>query len=672
MSATPTGSLDRFRYLPGVDGLRAVSVLAVIAYHLDLGWATGGYLGVEVFFVVSGFLITSLMLAERAATGTVDRVAFWMRRARRLLPAVVAMIVAVCAYTALVLPTGELERFRGDAIASLLYVQNWHAVFTDQPYFASFGRPSPFRHVWSLAIEEQFYLFWPLLLPPALRVLGRRATALLLVAGVVGSAWLMGALADITAPERAYYGTDTRLSGILLGGLLAFWWRPSRAPSDIPRTARQVVTGVGIGALVLLAWQFANRSEFDPWTYPWGFLTVDLLSVVAIVAVTHPAAPLARWVGAAPLQAIGRRSYSLYLWHWPVIVCTRPGVDWGLDGPAAFVVRAALIAALSEVSYRVVEQPFRDGRVQAALRARTAAARSGRRQFVAVGAAVALVLFVGALSTAPAAVDERVAAGSIRIEGVDDPGDSSAFTIDTSGATTSTSTPPSTTGSTAATTAPTTTPGAGGPTAAAPGSDPTAPSTPDPAQPPADTAPPPGGQPPATQPPGTQPPATPPPTTVPVTEPDVTIVGDSVLVGAARSIDTHWGRRVQIDAAESRQVLDGVEVIEWLAAHGRLTPNVVVHLGTNGAVPPGAFERLMAAAGPDRRVVFVSVRVPKRWEGQVNGEVPRMVREHPNAILADWNLWSDSEDDLLIDDGVHPTPRGIEVYRDLLVRSVDG
>jgi len=620
-------------YLPGIDGLRALAVVAVLAYHLDAGWAAGGYLGVEVFFVVSGFLITSLLLAEHRGTGTVRLLAFWARRARRLLPAVVALVALVFAYAALVLPAGELHRFRGDGIASLLYVQNWHAVVSEQPYFDAFGRPSPLRHLWSLAIEEQFYLLWPVVLPLGLRRVGPRRTAIAVGFAVAGSAALMAATADVAAPERAYYGTDTRLFGILLGALLAFGWRPQRARTDVGPGARAVVEVAGLAALVLLGWQHAGRSEFDPWTYPWGFLVVDVLTLVAIVAVTHPASRLERTVGSGPLQAIGRRSYSIYLWHWPVIVFTRPGIDWGLDGGAGLVARLVLIAALSEASYRLVEQPIRDGRLQRWLTERSGAATPPfrvRRAALAGGAA--LVALSAAVVAAPAPRQE-VATGV----SADRP---AAITIDPDA-------PPP---------APVTSTTSAPPTTLAPAQSASATSIPAPVAP---------------------------PTTVPVpTDPlpgypsaafnAVTIIGESVTLGAAGALQERWGQHVQIDAVEGRQFRDGVAVLEGLAAAGRLTPVVILHLGNNGVAQPEWWDRAVAAVGPERRLVVVSVRVPERWEAQVNGEVLRIVQQHPNAVLADWNTASGSEPGLLISDGVHPTRRGIEVYRDLLVRTAGG
>ena len=589
-------------YLPGLDGIRALSVLAVIAYHLEYTWATGGYLGVEVFFVLSGFLITRLLLDEEWRTGAISRPDFWLRRARRLLPAVIVLIVGVWMWALVVLPEGEAARFRGDAFASLFYVQNWHAIIADQPYFESFGRPSPLRHLWSLAIEEQFYLVWPLFLPLALRRLGRRRTVGLIVLATLGSAWLMSVTADIAAPERAYYGTDTRAFGILVGAALAFSWSPERSRTQVAPAARRVIDGVGLAALLALVWQFAGRSEFDPWTYPQGFLWVDLCTVVLLIAATHPASSAHRVIGSKPLAAIGRRSYSLYLWHWPVIVFTRPDLDWGLEGTTALLVRLALIAGLSELSYRFVEQPFRDGRMQrvaGAVRARVGEAPARR---LALGGGAMAMLMLVLLLAAPAPA-QRVETARAPL------------------ATTTTTTVPPTTASTAptATAAPTTT------------TTTTAPQ------------------------PGTE---------------HMTVIGESVTLGAVSQLQAYYGERLHLNAVKGRRASESIAHLQQLSAEGQLRSTVVLHIGNNGAISSDAFNAAYDAVGPDRTLVLVRIRVPRRWEAQVNGEIDRLAGEHDNIVIADWNKIANSEPGLLTDDGVHLSQAGKDRYTRMLAELV--
>ncbi len=590
-------------YLPGLDGIRAISVLAVIAYHLEYTWATGGYLGVEVFFVLSGFLITRLLLDEEWRTGAISRSTFWLRRARRLLPAVIVLIVGVWVWALVGLPAGEAARFRGDAFASLFYVQNWHAIIADQPYFESFGRPSPLRHLWSLAIEEQFYLLWPLVLPFGLRRLGRRRTAGLIVLAALGSAWLMSATADVAAPERAYYGTDTRAFGILVGAALAFAWSPERSRTRIAPAARRVIDLLGLAALAALVWQFAGRSEFDPWTYPQGFLWVDACTIVLLVAATHPASIAHKVIGAKVLAAIGRRSYSLYLWHWPVIVFTRPGVDWGLTGSAALIVRVAIIAALSELSYRFVEQPFRDGRMQ-----RLAA---GVEQRVGAAPARRIGLAGGALGLSMLVLLLAVPAPALRVETARAPLATTTSTTTTVAPTTETTAAPVTT----ATTTPTT------------------------------SAPQPGTE-------------------------LVTIIGESVTLGAANQLGAYYGDRLHLDAVKGRRASESIAYLQQLSAEGNLRPTVVLHIGNNGAISSDSFNAAYDAVGPDRTLILVRIRVPRRWEAQVNGEIDRLAGEHDNVVIADWNKIANEEPGLLTDDGVHLSQAGKDRYTQMLAALV--
>ena len=225
-------------YVGALDGVRALAVAGVLLYHAGVPWLPGGFLGVDLFFVLSGFLITSLLLAEREATGRIDLARFWLRRARRLLPAAF-VVIGVCLLVVAFLPPGEAARTRADALASLGYVNNWHQVLADRSYFEAFGRPSLLEHLWSLAVEEQFYLLWPLFLGFALTHLGRRRTALLTLAAATASALAMGLLFEPGSdPSRVYFGTDTHASGLLAGALLAFAVAAGEVPRDAAARAR--------------------------------------------------------------------------------------------------------------------------------------------------------------------------------------------------------------------------------------------------------------------------------------------------------------------------------------------------------------------------------------------------------------------------------------------------
>ncbi|HEX5849150.1 MAG TPA: acyltransferase family protein, partial [Rubrobacter sp.] len=407
------------RYMPGLDGLRAIAVLAVIAYHLDFGWAPGGLLGVGVFFTLSGYLITDLLLGTRAATGSLKLGEFWIRRARRLLPALYLMIVAVVAWVTLFERT-FLSGLRGDVIAAFFYVSNWWNIAREASYFARFGPPPPLEHLWSLAVEEQFYLIWPWLVWLVLFVTRKRPVtaglaltglALGLSAASVIAMWVL--YQPGIDPTRVYEGTDTRAFGLLIGAALAVVW-PSRALSaSLAHRSRVLLDGIGVVGLVIIALLIWRTSEYSPFMYHGGILLLTLATTATVAALAHPATVLGTAVGWAPLRWIGVRSYGIYLWHWPIIVLTDPP----LDQEPTLTLQALQVAAtiiVAAISWRFVEEPIRRGAIGnlwGKLRSgewrRPASSRRQRRRRFA-GTAVALVL-VGVLALDAAGLSGIVA-----------------------------------------------------------------------------------------------------------------------------------------------------------------------------------------------------------------------------------------------------------------------
>lgn len=388
-------------HVPGLDGLRAIAVLAVLAYHLDLGWAGGGFLGVEVFFTLSGFLITQLLVAELRRRGRVDAVAFARARARRLVPALVACVVATVLVFRQVAPA-EVPGLRGDALAALGYVQNWHLVLTGIPYAESFERPSPLLHLWSLSIEGQLYLVWPLLFVGVLALRRRWVTVVLTLLLAIGSAV---ALAVQYAPDGAnltYYATDARASGFLVGAALALAWRPEAWQRPLRWYQLALIDLLGLLALAGLLVGLATASEFDTELYlSGGFLRTGLVTAVLILAATRSRSVVAGILGSRLAVAVGKRSYGLYLYHWPVFVLFRdlPGSTVARD-----VLAVLVTVAVTELSYRLLETPIRRG----GIRSLAARAHVGRQTLVAAAAvgAVGLVsLTVACTAPVPDAVD---------------------------------------------------------------------------------------------------------------------------------------------------------------------------------------------------------------------------------------------------------------------------
>jgi peptidoglycan/LPS O-acetylase OafA/YrhL/lysophospholipase L1-like esterase len=352
--------------MPGLDGLRALAVLAVVAYHLGLGWAPGGLLGVGVFFTLSGYLITDLLLGQWEVAGRLQLADFWRRRARRLLPAVFVMLAVVAAWVTL-LDRDQLVDIRGAVAASAAYVNNWWLIAQHSSYFAQFGPPSPLGHLWSLAVEEQFYLVWPWVLWLGLRWQRRRdvvprgllAATLLLAAGsAVAMALLYHPGYD---PTRVYDGTDTRAFGVLIGAALAFVWPSRHLGSDVTATARAILDGVGAAGLAVIAVLIWRTSQYSPFLYHGGMVALSVATALVVGAAASPAGRIGRLLGVRPLRWIGVRSYGIYLWHFPIIVLTTP--PGGRDSMVRGMLQLAAAIGAAALSWRFVEEPVRRGAI---------------------------------------------------------------------------------------------------------------------------------------------------------------------------------------------------------------------------------------------------------------------------------------------------------------------
>jgi peptidoglycan/LPS O-acetylase OafA/YrhL len=364
------GRTDRggptFAYRPALDGLRALAVTGVLLFHGGVRWLPGGFLGVDAFFVLSGYLITSLLLVERARSGRIRLGAFWGRRARRLLPALLAMLITVVIVFRKMLAPVEIGLLRGDALSALGYVANWRMIYRGADYFAQTSAPSPLQHTWSLGIEEQFYLIWPLVVVVVFALFTRRAarSALLVIAGLgaVASAVASVLLFRPDNVNRDYFGTDTRAQALLVGCCLAVLLaRPRRHVRRGPVIRSFVALG-GFAGVVVLAYLWSHETGTDPMLFRGG-LTLDALAVAAIItyAVTAPTGPVGRILSLAPVVWLGRISYGVYLWHWPlyaVVTAQRTG----LSGAALLGVRVVLTLAIAAVSFVFLEEPIRRGR----------------------------------------------------------------------------------------------------------------------------------------------------------------------------------------------------------------------------------------------------------------------------------------------------------------------
>jgi peptidoglycan/LPS O-acetylase OafA/YrhL len=358
----PPTTAARLAHQPALDGIRAFAVIAVILFHAGNTYATAGFIGVDIFLVLSGFLITTLLLRELASTGRVAFGAFWMRRARRLLPALILVLLAVAVFGAFVATDDEALGLRGDLLGSLFYVQNWRFVLSGASYFTQFGSPSPLRHMWSLAIEEQWYLVWPLLLFGIMALTRRnlRAVVTIILVLAAGSALLMAALYHQGGDaSRAYYGTDTRAQALLVGAALAVFFMMRSVPRT--RAATMIIQLIGAIGGVFLAWVIVEQSERWTTLYRGGFSLVAVASA-AVIAGAMTRGPVRSFLAIQPLPAIGVISYGLYLWHWPIFVWLSPDRT-GLEGHRLLALRLAVTLAVSVASFFLVERPIRQQRV---------------------------------------------------------------------------------------------------------------------------------------------------------------------------------------------------------------------------------------------------------------------------------------------------------------------
>ena len=357
------------RYIPAIDGLRGVAVVAVMLYHLGFSWIPGGFLGVDLFFVISGYVITRLLLDSIARSGGLDLRAFYKARIRRLFPPLVFMILATSIYIGIWAPE-TMRRFVSDAPFSLFGAMNWWLVFRHTDYFDSIARPALLQHTWSLGVEAQFYLIWPLILLVVLRYLGKNKIpgAALSIAAVSGIALLVLSFqvdaASASQISHVYFGTDTHSIGLFLGAALAVSWIPQNLKEDVEKRAQDFIDGIGVFGFIGMIATFLFIDESDPALYKIAFPLAGIFGCAIITSIVHPASRFAPILSSKIAVWIGERSYAIYLWHWVVFQVTRPTVDIEGSAWALTALRVLIVLALADISLRLVELPIRSGLVE--------------------------------------------------------------------------------------------------------------------------------------------------------------------------------------------------------------------------------------------------------------------------------------------------------------------
>jgi peptidoglycan/LPS O-acetylase OafA/YrhL len=356
-------------HIPAIDGLRALAVVAVVLYHLGINWIPGGFLGVDLFFVISGYVITRLILDSIESANGLDIREFYAARARRLFPGLLVMIIVTCVVMALFAPD-SIRRFISDLPFVLSGTNNWHLVALHQDYFQAIGRPPLLQHTWSLAVEFQFYLIWPIILLIVWRRFGKRVVrrAALLIATFSGTALFLFSLqADNATAGRIshiYFGTDTHSLGLFLGSALAVSWIPRNLTKEISQRAQDFIDGIGVFGFIGLLCIFLFIEEANATLYQIAFPLAGIFGCATIVSLVHPASRFSPILSNRIFLWVGQRSYGIYLWHWVVFQVTRPGADLTGSLFALNVARVLLVLILADISLRAIEIPIRRGVVQ--------------------------------------------------------------------------------------------------------------------------------------------------------------------------------------------------------------------------------------------------------------------------------------------------------------------
>ncbi len=633
------------RYITGFDGLRTIGVLGVILYHLRPDIFRGGYLGVPIFMVVSGYLITDGLNMEFDRTGGFDFKGFWQRRIRRLYPGLVLMLMATSAYITL-FDRGLLHQLHQIVLTNLTYVYNWWQIANGQSYFAQFAQgQSPFTHLWTLAIEGQFYLVWPLLVLLLRKRTGKQfkqrafqvAVGLAVISGLIMAVLYQPKAGVPYDPSRLYYGTDTRVFSILLGAALAFIWPSSRLAQNVSRTDKLVLNVTGGVTLILMLLMVIYTDDQSAFLYRGGMFIFSLLVMILVAVVAHPGGIFNRLLTNPFFTWVGSRSYGLYLYQLPVMVFVEASVSNFADHQVLYpLIEVALIVALTELSYRFVEQPLahaKFGRQQ--MRTFFKAIKLNRQQQIRAGvlAVILLVGFVGIVqapsvktANTESPLEKRLAdtkkskadskrrlkalKESIKAEKARKADDAKQSSSTSSSA-------------------------------------------------PKDKF--------ATQ-----------LTHYGLTDKQITqartmgltAIGDSVMKDGQPVLEKIFPKAF-IDAVPSRQVSDGVAGLKQYAQQGALADNILVGLGTNGPLTSSYLADVMKIATTKRQVYWINVRVPtKAWQNTTNDALKAGARKYKNLHVIDWFSYSNAHDEWFYKDRVHPTPNGAMYYATFVTKQI--
>ena len=621
--------LKKSRYITGFDGIRTIAVIGVILYHLAPYQFQGGFLGVPIFFVVSGYLITDLLFQEWQQNRRIDIKGFYIRRMKRLYPALVTLVLVTTAYITL-FARDLLTNIRAIIATNFLYVYNWFQVAHHESYFDKFGTQSPFTHLWSLSIEGQFYLFWPIIILLLLKFVKKKQPifdTMIILAFI--SALLMAILyRSGQDPSRVYYGTDTRMFSILLGTSLAVIWPSTALKKNLQPNFRLALDVIGGVTMVLLLWMFMRMTGESALVYRGGMFFFSVLSMILVAVVAHPGADLNRLLTNPLFTWIGKRSYGIYLYQYPVLVFFEDKVNVA-DHPFLYgVIEVALILVISDLSYRYLELPlqhFDYSKTWITIKEIFApGSRYGKKRwYLAVPSVIILLALTGAIispaqgseSKQNSALEKAIESNNKKVatqnKEIQAEKSSQASSVQKASSEQPTSRSESSS-SDSLTQAELTR-----------------------AQ------------------------------TLPITS-----VGDSVLADASATLQGIFPN-MYVDAKVGRQVKEAIPVLQSLAQMGKLSDTVLISEGTNGPFTEDEMQQIMTILGDKRKVYWINVHVPtRRWQDQVNDDLKEAAKKYHNLKIIDWYAYSKDHADWFYGDNVHPNPEGLKYYGPFVAKQI--
>ena len=602
------------QYVTGIDGVRTLAVLGVIIYHLLPTTLPGGYLGVPLFLLISGYFVTLQLVRQMDQTGGIQLTKFYLKRLRRLYPVLIVMLTVTTAYITL-FARDLLHNIKSTIATNLLWVYNWWEIGHGQSYFDRFNGESPFTHLWTLGVEAQFYFLWPLILFMLFLILRKRSkikwTVFILA---VASAVEMALLFDPQNINRVYYGTDTRAFSLLLGCWLALCWPIDRLNASLTAHAARILDGVGIGALLITLLGFFTLPGQSSWTYRGGMFFYSLIGMILIATVVHPGSHMNRWLTNPFFTWIGQRSYGIYVYQLPVMVFYERVVEIGRHPVINALVECLLILAISEFSYRLVEQPLAHYQwryLPASIRHWIDFKMHDWHQWLKVGPVV-IICFIAlcglmlpskpakksAVQTrieksrqATAAKNKQIAKGKAAKVNVNSKSLQKKYGLTSN-------------------------------------------------------------------------------QLKAASELKVTAIGDSVMADASQDIQEIMPH-AYVDAEVGRQGSATPAVIKDLKAKGQLQKNVILNLGTNGAMDSQTINDILTAIGKDHQVYWITPHVPTRdWEQTVCDQIKQAAKQNANVHVIDWNQAANGHAEWFAQDKVHMNEQGNAYFTRLIVKTI--